>query len=349
MKKIIFAAMAAAVTITSLASCTKHTETDVDLPATSGAGDSPQVQLALGSDAASRAFFDDTATAEAWEREVSSLEIYAYDPSGNLITRHIMSASEIAAKSARFPLPHSAVGTVCSFYVAANTAVGELGSVTRLDNLVADMPYEYNGTFEEVSKKSKRKGGFTMTGKATARIAGGDSYTTVNVSLRRLVAKIAVRTSIDEAFIAANNGGTVFIDQAKILNAASETYFYFRQDVLDTHSDTNYWAGQTSAASGKYFDNLFYIYENCPRPVEDRVRLTLSGWFDADGNAATTVDRTGVEYTMTLDGSGNGEIRRNGYYRVSATIKGLAGDGVALTCTVADWETPVTQTVDLGN
>lgn len=39
---------------------------------------------------------------------------------------------------------------------------------------------------------------------------------------------------------------------------------------------------------------------------------------------------------------------RNGYYRIEAAITGLVGSEVGLTITVADWESPVTQQIDLG-
>ena len=47
-------------------------------------------------------------------------------------------------------------------------------------------------------------------------------------------------------------------------------------------------------------------------------------------------------------GKAAGEILRNGYYRVAANITGLVGQDCAVSVTVADWETPVTQNVELG-
>ena len=52
---------------------------------------------------------------------------------------------------------------------------------------------------------------------------------------------------------------------------------------------------------------------------------------------------------MELKGtSDNGTILRNGYYRVAVSLAGLTGQDVSATITVADWETPVTQTINLG-
>ena len=51
---------------------------------------------------------------------------------------------------------------------------------------------------------------------------------------------------------------------------------------------------------------------------------------------------------MDLTGKAAGEILRHCYYRIAANITGLVGQDCAVTVTVADWETPVTQSVELG-
>ena len=53
-------------------------------------------------------------------------------------------------------------------------------------------------------------------------------------------------------------------------------------------------------------------------------------------------------YSIELTGKAAGQILRNGYYRVAANITGLVGQDCQVSVTVADWETPVTQSVDLG-
>ena len=71
-------------------------------------------------------------------------------------------------------------------------------------------------------------------------------------------------------------------------------------------------------------------------------------WSDLDGNGSTTDDRSEVTYSVELTGKAAGEILRNGYYRIAANNTGLVGQDCAVTVTVADWETPVTQSVELG-
>ena len=102
-----------------------------------------------------------------------------------------------------------------------------------------------------------------------------------------------------------------------------------------------------AAASGKY-NNLFYIFENGALAEASRVALEITATYDADGNASTTADRMEVVYTVPLTGKAGGEIARNGYYRVAANITGLVGQDCQVSVSVAEWETPVTQSVDLG-
>ena len=53
-------------------------------------------------------------------------------------------------------------------------------------------------------------------------------------------------------------------------------------------------------------------------------------------------------YSIELTGKAAGEILRNGYYRIAANITGLVGQDCMVSVSVADWETPVTQNVELG-
>ena len=76
--------------------------------------------------------------------------------------------------------------------------------------------------------------------------------------------------------------------------------------------------------------------------------LEIEATYDLDGENTTTDDRSEVVYSIELTGKAAGEILRNGYYRIEAAITGLVGSEVGLTITVADWESPVTQQIDLG-
>jgi hypothetical protein len=343
MRKIIL--FATAVAATALASCGKHTETTVPDTGDTGA---PQVQITLGTDAGTRAFFDNAAAAESWESELKTLTVYAFDSSGKLLIRRSLSASELSAKSAGFSVPAAAAGTTCSFYVAANADYGDVSTASAMDALTESAaPGDYNGTFAQTAQAGKRTAGFVMTGKTTASLSAAGSSTDVSVTLRRTVAKIAVRAKMDASFSAVYGNGTVTIT-GMALSKASAASNSFYKTALASRS-LLYAFTQTPQKNGSHFDGLFYAYENGTLAVGSRVTLTLSGYFDADGSASTTGDRADVEYRIELDGSGGGEIKRNGYYRVDASIKGLSGDAVSVSVSAAEWETPVTQAIDLGN
>jgi hypothetical protein len=345
MKKIFLIATAVAAAV--LASCSKNTETIV--PETDNA-DGPKVCLTLGGDAATRAFFDRTAAAEWWESELNTLTVYAFDSSGNILIKYTLNSSEISAKSAQIALPNSVSGTTCSFYAVANADYGDVSETTIMDLLTESVTLgEYNGTFEQTAKARKRTAGFVMTGKAKATIAFANSSTNVSVTLKRTVAKIAVRAKTDASFNTTYGNGTVTINSIKISKASAASNSFYKTDIASRYS--LYEFTQTPQASAGNFDGLFYIYENGVLREGIRVMLTLTGYFDADGSNSTTTDRSDVEYVVELLGSGSGIIGRNGYYRVDAAIKGLPGNSNAVTVTVtaAEWENPATQSIDLGN
>lgn len=55
-----------------------------------------------------------------------------------------------------------------------------------------------------------------------------------------------------------------------------------------------------------------------------------------------------VVYTVPLTGKTGGEIARNGYYHIAANLTGLVGQDCQVSVSVAEWESPITQSVDLG-
>jgi hypothetical protein len=341
MKKItLFASMVVA---TLLVSCSKNT--DINNPETDTTG-GPHVQLTFGTDAQTRAFFDEAVTPEPWENELLTLSIYVYDSFGNLLIRRSLFASQLSAKSVSFQLPHSVAGTRCSFYAVANADYGDVATASAMEKLIESVTLdEYNDTFDRIVGGRKRTAGFVMTGKVTQKIASVGSSTNVSVSLKRTVAKIAVRTRMDDAFGENYGKGTVTISSMKISNASPVTYsFNISSNFIRRTSFYEF--TQTPQKNGSNFDGLFYIYEN-DWIIGDRVLLTLTGYFDADGDDSTTADRFDVEYRVELSPQ-TGEILRNSYHRIDVVIKGLAGS-VGVNISVADWETPVTQTEGVGN
>ena len=169
--------------------------------------------------------------------------------------------------------------------------------------------------------------------------------TSVALTLKRTVAKVAVQTSVDASFNS-KYSGTLTVTGTKVVRAASQTPII--APATPTPGAMTYTHTQApAAASGKY-NNLFYIFENGALAEASRVALEITATYDADGNASTTADRMEVVYTVPLTGKAGGEIARNGYYRVAANITGLVGQVCQVSVSVAEWETPVTQSVDLG-
>ena len=342
MKKILFAATAMAAAL--FASCDKNDETlDHAMPEVAD-GTRIAITLTGASDTETRAFFDTSAKAEAWESSLSSLTIFVFDNGGTLILRRDFTASELSSKSATFSLPKSTAGTESSVYAVANCDASSAKTRTALTALVENSAAAYNGTFAEVSTAAKRSGGFVMSGSTTKTVGAVNTTTNIGITLKRTVAKVAVQTTVDPSF-ADKYSGSLTVNSVKLSKAASQSLVVAGTPtpgaMTFSHTQT------PAAASGKY-NALFYCFENGALTAGNRVLLEINTTYDLDGNASTTDDRSEVTYSVELTGKAAGEILRNGYYRIAANITGLVGQDCVVSVTVADWETPVTQNVDLG-
>ena len=275
---------------------------------------------------------------------MSSLSIFVFDNADNFVIRRDLTSSELAAKSATFSLPKSAAGTECSFYAVANYDASLAKTRAALTALVENSAATYNGTFAEVSTAAKRSGGFVMSGSVTKTVGAVNTTTNIGITLKRTVAKVALQTTIDPSF-SQKYGGSLTVNSVKLSKAASQSLVVAGTPtpgaMTFSHTQT------PAAASGKY-NALFYCFENGSLTAGNRVLLEINATYDLDGSASTADDRSEVTYSVELTGKAAGEILRNGYYRVAANITGLVGQDCAVSVTVADWETPVTQNVDLG-
>jgi len=291
-----------------------------------------------------RAFFGATAAAEAWEKTLNTLTMFVVDPSGDILVKRSFSAAELSAKKATFALPDAVPGSVCGFYAVANLDMSQVNSADVLTAMLEQNAAAYNGTFAEVSTKAKRAGGFVMSGMTSQAVAAAGATTDVAITLKRTVAKVAVQVTPSPQFGSLYQGA-VRINSITLSDGATHTPVF--------HSDYNPGAfnfsttQQSDFSSGTY-RNLFYLYE-CPvRNVGSRVKAIIDATYDRDGDFSTAVGQSSMTYEVELDGAAGGEIRRNGYYRVDVTINGLTGQDATLTITPAEWESPITQTVELG-
>ena len=342
MKKILFAAAVMAAAL--FASCDKNDETINSVIPEAADGARIAITLIGAGDTETRAFFDTTAKAESWESSLSSLSVFAFDNGGGLIIRRDFTAAELASKSATFALPKSTAGTECSFYAVANYDASSAKTRAALTSLVEKSAADYNGTFAEVSTAAKRSGGFVMSGMKSQTVGAVNSTTNVGITLKRTVAKIAFQAAVDPSF-ADKYSGSLTVNSVKLSKAASQSLVVAGTPTPGTMTFSH---TQTPASASGKCNALFYCFENGALPAGSRVLLEINATYDSDGNTSTTDDRSEVTYSVELTGKAAGEILRNGYYRVAANITGLVGQDCAVSVTVADWETPVTQNVELG-
>ncbi len=294
-------------------------------------------------DPTTKAFFSSSAAAEVWEKQLTNVTIFAFEENGDFVLRREFDAEEIAAKRSSFALPGISAGDVCRFYVVANIDI-DMGVISEsaLLSAIEGSAVLYNDSFTEVTKRAKRTDGFVMSGKKSITIVNGT--TNITTTIKRTVAKIALQISKSDEFDELYSGD-VFVNNVTISRAASQSRVIAPS--TPATGAMNFSHNQTSNVSGRYFQNLFYIFEN--GPISDRVLLTINAIYDRDGNFATTTDQAPMTYTLSLNGSdGSGSILRNGYYRVAVSLNGVTGADATMSITVADWESPKTQDVELG-
>lgn len=242
-------------------------------------------------------------------------------------------------------MPRSASGLDCKFYAVANKSISDVNTETALLAVLDGPCGSYNGTFSEVSTRSLPDNGFVMSGSATKTVAAANVPTDVALVLKRTVAKIALQASMSSGF-SDKYPGAVRINSATVSRAASQTPVVMPAAPAPGTMSFSY-SQPTNSVSGNY-QNLFYLYENGTQNAGSRVLVELDATYDMDGDFATTGDQTPITYAFELDGTGSGKIVRNGYYRVEVILSGLSGQDVNAVITVADWETPITQNINLG-
>lgn len=304
------------------------------------------IVLNFAPESMTRAFFDDTAEAESWEKAIKSASIFVFDPSGKLVCRKNLNQSDLSAGQTVFSVDSDILGKECSFYAVANESLSS-GIDTR-DKLLSCEDIHasrYNGTAEQVMSGCARPEGFIMTGMTIKTISPYGSTTYASISLKRSVAKIAFRYRIDDEFYNTFKGSSLKIDLATI-QYVSQYSMMFEDSCLSGTINQNYSHQQVPLGN----DALFYIYPQKDLQSESPsyVTILLEGIFDKDGDFATTGDQTKVQYQIPVMGSGKGEIKRNGYYRIETSIKGITGQDASALLTAAEWEAPYTQFDEVG-
>lgn len=339
MGKMIFAA---AMAVIAFASCNKEGEQNL-APAE---GTNIEIRF-TASQADTRTFFD--AAAETWEKQLNEVAILVFDAAhGRLVLRRDMTPAEITGGKVRFSLPWSAANRPLHLYGVANYAVTDPAiTESGLKALLDDGIDSYNGTFAEVTAGAKRAGGFTMSGYAEVAALNANSTTVVGMTLRRTVAKVAMRVTVDDEFTNRYPGAGIRINRVIVSKSEPVTPVIAPSAPVSGIPDRV--TEQASNPNGRSYDNLFYLFENASRAADDCVTLTVEALFDPDGDFSTAGDQSITTYEVKLNRLAGGAVVRNGYYRVDAFLKGLEGSEIEITIKVADWENPITQSESLGN
>lgn len=332
--------LAATVALGLLVSCS----TEYDEILSTSKGGTVKISF-VDEDSSTRAFFGTTASAESWEKALTTVTIFAFNSTGDLLVQRAFSASELSAKTAVFALPDVAPGSNCDFYAVANFDAGSVANKAALLSKLETSAASYNGTFAEVTAGAKRADGFVMSGFATKAIATAGSSTNVALTLKRTVAKVAFEMTPSPSF-GQIYPGDIKVNSVVIKKGATQSPVIEPASV--NPGAMSYTVSQNSnVASGKY-QNLFYLFENGNLATGNRVVATINATYDADGNFSTTNDQSPMSYDVELSADSAGSISRNGYYRVAVTINGLTGSDVSLSISVAEWNTPVTQNIVIG-
>ena len=247
------------------------------------------------------------------------------------------------------------VDTSCDFYVVINRAVPD--AVTTKTALLAELESDiasYNGTYANVTTKAMRSGGFVMTGTATAKIVSGT--TAVAVTVKRVVAKVEIQTTMTDTFRSKYGNGCVEIKKITLSKGAEKSYLIDQTTSKYATVSSSFTSAQdaycdktgASKTNAYKYNNLFYLNEKAAAAAGARVKVLIDAIYDADGNLTTTADQLAVTYETELTGATGGKIARNGSYKVNAKLDGLTGQDVTLAVTVANWDALSTQDVNLG-
>lgn len=340
MKKLFFVT---AIAVALLTSCSVMRESPCPQPA----NDSAEVRINFdkaGGKFDTRAFFDNTLEAEPWEKEIKSANVYVYDNTGSIVMHKVFSASDINSLSTSFILPQRVMGTECTFYAIANLLnYSVYETENNLLSSCREIVSNYNwGDFDHVVTGERASRGLPMSASKKVFVQPQGTPTNITLVLKRSLAKVALKVNVDEKFSARYFGGKIKINSTQVVNTVD------RIDVPEKPQvpayPLTYSVTQTSKDLSGDYGNIFYLGENPPLDEKDRIILRIKATFDQDGNFTFTDDQIPFQWDIMFNGTGNGEIRRNGYYRITAQINSIdALDNIKTLITAGEWDVPVSQ------
>ena len=354
MKKFFMKLTAIAVMPMLLAACTK----DEVNPTPTNGGKEGEIELILKNESVAdgtRAF--GSGTTESWEKSISSAVLIVYNTSGTQILRRVLTAAEVNGSTTtpiKFVLPGVSADASCDFYVVINRNIAD--NITTKAKLLEELESDiasYNGTYANVTTKAMRSGGFAMTGTVTAKIVSGT--TAVTVTVKRVVAKVEIQTSMTDSFRTKYGNGCVEVKKITLSRGAEKSYLidqtaskYATVSSSFTSAQDAYCDKTGASKTNAYkYNNLFYINEKAAA-TGSRIKVVLDAIYDADGNLSTTADQVPLSYETELTGTTDGKMLRNGSYKLNVNLDGLTGKDMTLSIAIANWEALSTQNVNVG-
>lgn len=328
-------------------------------PTPANGGKEGEIELILKNESVAdgtRAF--GSGTTESWEKSISSAVLIVYNTSGTQILRRVLTAAEVNGSTTtpiKFVLPGVSADASCDFYVVINRNIAD--NITTKAKLLEELESDiasYNGTYANVTTKAMRSGGFAMTGTVTAKIVSGT--TAVTVTVKRVVAKVEIQTSMTDSFRTKYGNGCVEVKKITLSRGAEKSYLidqtaskYATVSSSFTSAQDAYCDKTGASKTNAYkYNNLFYINEKAAAATGSRIKVVLDAIYDADGNLSTTADQVPLSYETELTGTTDGKMLRNGSYKLNVNLDGLTGKDMTLSIAIANWEALSTQNVNVG-
>lgn len=260
--------------------------------------------------------------AETWEKKINTAAIYIFNPAGKTVRAYTLTAAQITAinNGTNMVINMIVPGnlTSCDVYFVANTTPSaniatKTSFLTSYEQDIAN----YNGVYTDVTTKALRTNGFVLTGKMDGVVLNTSQTTPVAITLRRIVAKVAV----DISFTTVLNLGTLTLNNVTLTNSSPYSNL-FPLDNAKT-GGTPLTLSQAPVANGtNKYRAFFYIYEN------DALASNVAPTLNISGSGLILIISTPFSYRIPLSGDLNGttptgKITRNRVYYINISVTKL--------------------------
>lgn len=256
---------------------------------------------------------------ETWEKRINTASIYVFNSSGKTVYVRALTTAEITAINAgtnmnvTFIVPGNI--TVCDIYVVANTTPSaSISTKTSFLTSIEQDISNYNGTYALTTTSALRTNGFVMTGSQNSVTLSLSGPTTLPITLRRIVAKLAIEVNISALLTI----GTSVVTTVSISQSAPVSNLFPLASGNTTGSAVTFnQTAQVNNTNNRQFFAFFYIYENDTRSLAaNQVKLTFLV-------VNTLIVSTTYTYNVSLTGDGSGKMTRNRGYYVTANVNKL--------------------------